>query len=238
MRARFVLIAILAAASAASAASSGAAAGAAPATHAAHAAQAASTLTVIHCPTRFGIKQKVVWPRSVLVARTPSSTRGLVAYSNSQLVLIGPAGMSCSGVVAADGGESIAAWPPGHVMPRQHAHYDGLTLWLDPACAGCRAADACPFFTALASALGFPCTSGVPAGEQLARLSPHVTLFEDPPGVAGSGWPSGGPNPANGVVGVAGSLTSGIVYRSTCTLAAAQHQACTISLNDVIARYG
>ena len=195
------------------------------------------TVAVVRCPTTFGIQQKVVWPRTVAV-RSPSSLHGLVAYTNSQSFLIGPAGMRCSGVVAADGGSLVRAWPRGHAAPAHHARYDGETLWIDPACAGCKAADACPFFPSLAKAMGFPCTSGVPAGERVYRLNSHATLFEDPPGVAGSGWPSGGPDPANGVVGIQGSLTSGLVYRSTCTLPSSHHSVCTTSLNDVINRYG
>jgi len=50
------------------------------------------------------------------------------------------------------------------------------------------------------------------------RLRSNVILFEDPPGVAGSGWPSGGPDPANGLVEYTGSPENGVVYRSTCTL--------------------
>jgi hypothetical protein len=63
-------------------------------------------------------------------------------------------------------------------------------------------------------------------------------LFEDPPGIAGSGWPSGGADPANGVVGLVGSPENELVYRSTCTLPASEHAICTASQNDLISRYG
>jgi len=44
--------------------------------------------------------------------------------------------------------------------------------------------------------------------------------------------------PANGVVGTHGNARDALVYRSTCTLPAAEHAICTESLNDVIVRYG
>lgn len=173
-----------------------------------------------------------------LSINSSSSTGGLVAYTNTEIYLIGPQGMRCSGLLANDGGSQVIAWPQHQSRPTAHAHTDGLTLTLDPACSGCKAQDACPFFTAFARHLGFPCTSGVPQGERVDRLRSDVALFTDPPEVAGSGWPSGGPDPASGVVGYSGSPENGLVYRATCTLPAIDHSACTISVNDVIRRYG
>jgi hypothetical protein len=197
-----------------------------------------ATVPVADCPTTFGIQHKAIWPKAAVVRGNPASTRGLVAYSNTELLLIGPRGMQCAGVVAVDGGTNIIVWPHGYPRPATHARSDGLTLLLDPACLGCKAEDACPFFTQFATALGIPCATGIPAGERVYGLNAHITLFEDPPGVAGSGWPSGGPDPANGLVGVNGGFRYGTVFRSTCTLPQTQHSLCTVILNDVIARYG
>jgi hypothetical protein len=176
-------------------------------------------------------------PATVTVTSS-SPTRGLMAYTNTQIYLIGPRGMRSSGVVAVDGGSRVIVWPQGHSRPAPHARAAGLTLTLDSACVGCMADDACPFFTALARDLGFPCASGVPQGERVVHLRSNIILFEDPSGVAGSGWPSGGEDPANGLVGYDGSPRSAVVYRSTCTLPATEHSVCTTSLNDVIRRYG
>ncbi len=200
---------------------------------------ATARFPVVRCATVFGVNGP---PRHVPAAVPVSAsgpTHGLVAYTNTQIFLIGPRGLRCSGIVAADGGSEVIAWAPGKPKPGLHSHGIGLTLNIDPACAGCRAADACPFLTAFARRLGFPCTDGVPPGESVVRRPPSLALFEDPPGVAGSGWPSGGPYPANGLVGVRGGQASGaLAYRSTCTLPASKHAICTASLNDVIARYG
>jgi hypothetical protein len=197
-----------------------------------------AVLPVTYCHTVFGIGAP---PRSIgktVTVRSSSPTAGLAAYSNSHIYLLGPRGLTCSGTVAADGGEQVIAWAKGHPKPTLHSRGIGLTLTIDPACAGCRADAACPFLRAFAKSLGFPCTAGVPAGERIVQLPHRAIAFEDPPGVAGSGWPSGGPDPANGVVGFTPGLTAG-VYRSTCTLPASPApQVCTTVLNDVISRYG
>jgi hypothetical protein len=202
-------------------------------------ASPAGSVPVVRCPTTFGVQGTARnAPASLVVLGHPSSTRGLAAYTNFEEFLVAPAGMKCSGGVGADGNGSISVWPPGHSPPTQHSHYDGLTLILDPACAGCRAADACPFLPNFAASLSFPCSTGdIPHGEQVYHLNADTALFEDPPGVGGDGWPSGGRDPANGIVGVNVDEGSS-VYRSTCTLPAFDHWMCTVSLNDVLARYG
>lgn len=126
--------------------------------------------------------------------------------------------MRCSGIVAADGGSQVLVWPRGHARPGSRAHTAGLILTIDPACTSCKAGDACPFFPALARKLEFPCSSGIPAAERVSRPRSNLAPFEDPPGVRESGWSSGGPDPANGLVGYTGTALNGMVYRSTCTL--------------------
>ena len=196
-------------------------------------------IPVVRCPTVFGIAGHHRRVPATVAVSAAGPTHGLLAYTNTEIFLIGPRGFRCAGIVAADGGTEVIAWAPGRAKPGLHSHGVGLTLNLDPACAGCRADDACPFFTAFARQLGFPCTAGIPSGEIHGHVGPDVATFEDPPGVAGSGWPSGGPFAANGIVGLRGSpAADALVYRSTCTLPAADHAICTESLNDVISRYG
>ncbi len=197
-----------------------------------------AVVVVVRCPTVFGVGGPPKRVPSTVAAS--GETRGLVAYTNTEAFLVGPRGLSCYGGVGADGGEEVVAWAPRGVKPvARHSHGIALTLNIDPACSGCRADDACPFFAAFARQLGFPCSQGVPAGERVVRPRATLALFEDAPGVAGSGWPSGGPYPANGAVGIRGGPSvDAPVYRSTCTLPASEHAICTASLNDVIARYG
>jgi hypothetical protein len=167
-----------------------------------------------------------------------SSASRLAAYSNTDGYLLAPRNMRCAGLVAADGGSQIVIWPRGHARPGPHSDGDGLELSLNPACTSCRAGEACPFFPQFARSLGFPCSEGVPAGEIVDRPSSAVAVFEDPPGVAGSGWPSGGSDTANGVVGIAPGQGDRLVYRATCTLPLRERALCTASLNEVISRYG
>ena len=196
------------------------------------------TVPVVRCHTVFGVAGVIPRLPATLRLDTAAPAGNLAAYTNTAIFLIGPRGLHCSGIVAADGGQQVTAWATGAGPPSRHGRVAALTLTLDPACAGCRADDACPFFAAFARTLGFPCATGVPAGERVVRPSARVALFEDPPGVAGSGWPSGGPDPANGVVVIHLPVSSGAVYRATCTLPATAHAICTASLNDALSRYG
>jgi hypothetical protein len=194
---------------------------------------------VVRCHTTFGVTPgKLTLPSRVRVyGAAPSAASHLVAYTNTEMFLIGPAGMACSGIVAADGGSQITVWSIGKAAPARHSAGEGLTLTLDPACASCRADDACPFFRSFAAGLGFPCTSGVSAGERVDRLSSQVVYFTDAPGLAGDGWPSGGYFPADGLAGIRGSATSGTVFRTTCTLPMAKSAVCAISLLNVLRSY-
>jgi hypothetical protein len=192
---------------------------------------------VARCPTQFGIPPgRISVPTTVAVRGAPSSTKGLIAYTNTELFLIAPAHMACSGTIGADGNASLAVWPRGQRRPRKHSRGGGVTLTVIPACVGCMAFVACPFFPSFARRLGFPCASGIPAGEVVRRPNRQLALFEDPPGIAGDGWPSGGPNPARGLVGIKGR--HGFVYSATCTLPASKRHACAVGLDDVRARYG
>lgn len=197
-----------------------------------------SQVVVLRCPTEYGVSEPAPSVPAMVPVSSAAAAGGLIAYTNTQVYLLGPRNMSCAGEVAADGGSQVIVWPQGDNRPAEHSASDGLTLRVDPACAGCKAADACPFFTTLARELGFPCTSSIPAGESVSRPSPNLALFEDDPGVEGSGWPSGGSDPANGVVGIAGTSRENTVYRATCTLPSIQHSVCTTILNYVIGRYG
>jgi hypothetical protein len=175
-------------------------------------------------------------PHSIGVNASPAAVKGLSAYTNSADFLLAPSGMACSGIVAADGGSGVTVWARGAPIKTQHADHEGLTLSVQPACSSCRADEACPFFTALASTLGWPCHTEPPARELVVHQGARLVLFSDPPWVAGSGWPSGGHDPAHGLVAVFGGKYDEVV-RATCTLPQADHELCTTSLNDVLARH-
>jgi hypothetical protein len=71
-------------------------------------------------------------------------------------------------------------------------------------------------------------------------ISDHSAVpasFADPPGVRGTGVPSGGQYPANGVMTYYPRAANGS-WMETCTLPAGQKAECTASLNAFLARYG
>jgi hypothetical protein len=199
------------------------------------------TVPVVRCRTVSVPGPGSSLPSRLRVLGSPRTVAGLVAYTNTELFLVGPARMNCSGLISQDGGTHLLVWPRGKRAPQQDSDEDGVTLVSAPVCVGCQAEYACPFFAGFARGLGFPCTTGIPAREKVMRPDSHLVLFQDPRGVAGDGWPSGGPDAANGAVVVQGSLKPGpherAVYRSTCTLPAVDHSICTVSLNDTITRY-
>ena len=192
---------------------------------------------VVRCQTTFGLGGKHSAPHTLEV-RAVAAAAGLVAYTNTQTFLLGPPGLKCRGLVAVGGGSQIVAWRSGKQAPAPHSRIAGLSLAIDTACSACRADAACPFFPAVASALGFACTDAIPARETVRRASSRVVLFTDPPHFGGSGWPSGGDYVAHGLVGTAGSVRNGAVYRATCTLPPSDRAACGLVVADAIRRYG
>ena len=56
--------------------------------------------------------------------------------------------------------------------------------------------------------------------------------------MAGVGYPSGGQNPANGIVLYQPKATEATAYLATCTLPAAQQDLCTAVLNQFAATFG
>ncbi len=100
---------------------------------------------------------------------------------------------------------------------------------------------ACPVIAAAAaatrSALGQGCAAP-PAAETLFPRSANDVAFFDPPGTAGTGSPSGGINPANGVVLYAPGGGKSSAYLATCTLPAVQNAVCSTVLHSFVSLYG
>lgn len=106
--------------------------------------------------------------------------------------------------------------------------------------------DACSWFAAAARALrrlrGFTCIP-LPAlpGEQETRVSAGELDFIDPPHVAGIGYPSGGHNPARGLLlfapAVSDQIHTDVSATATCTLPPPEHRLCSASLNSIRAEF-
>lgn len=153
------------------------------------------------------------------------------------MTTLAPAGWHCSGGVGADGNEELTVLP--RYVARESTAAAAVTVahqWN-----GVAIYTACSFFPELGRGYGVPCAA-IPKREQIYRLSSHSVAFEDPAGVRGTGSPSGGAMPANGVVtyGCEGNIAKTrqlTVGEATCTLPARQHSLCTSVLNDFLSRW-
>lgn len=214
-------------------------------------AKAATTsVPVVVCPTSFGVTPTSTGapppgPREI---RLPAQVRDRVAVYADQadrMELLGPRGWRCSALYGADGSGGVAVYPPGQPVPDaapfRRSTAEAVVGSETAACVGCREVQACPLFAAAAGDyqrdFGAPCPETRPTTESVQRLAPGVVGFEDPPGVAGDGNPSGGPDPANGVMTYHAASTDGS-WLDTCTLPSSDHVLCTAALALFVADYG
>lgn len=160
-----------------------------------------------------------------------------------------PRGWSCRAVYGADGSGGIVVFPTGETVPAgwgagwrlsPDSRVEAVVGDQTSACAGCSSAQACPLFPAAAedfsNQFGRPCPSTRPPAETVDRLGAGVTAFEDPPGIAGDGLPSGGRYPANGVMTYYRGNPNGS-WRATCTLPPDQKDQCTAILDGFLSSY-
>jgi hypothetical protein len=92
---------------------------------------------------------------------------------------------------------------------------------------------ACPFFPNATPQPAWAKCPSIPAGERVARIGTDAVAFEDPPHVHGTGDPSGGDYPANGVI-IYGDSRAAL---ATCTLPESEHSDCTAILNAFVDRH-
>jgi hypothetical protein len=212
-------------------------------------------LPVTVCQTSSGVTTTTAaLPGSVSVSVPASDAQqgNLAVYSDETgaLMLIGPTvGWTCSGSFGADGSGIMALAPVGTTVPTS------ATSWQLPSSSSVQAIVAqesgasgaggsalvCPLFSAARAAtqlnVGKSCVSAT-AQEHPSQLSSVAVGFEDPAGVAGIGFPSGGQNPANGVALYLPKTTEPTAYLATCTLPSAQQGLCTAVLNHFVATFG
>jgi hypothetical protein len=216
-----------------------------------------ASLPVIVCQTTAGAPTTTTsLPASVSVSVPPAdaSQNDLAVYSDEtgSLMLMGPTtGWTCNGNFGADGSGMMALAPVGTTVP------SGVgTAWHLPASSSVQAivaqetgaspvegaALACPFFGAAATAnqqaLGKGCAVTSPSQEHVTKTSSVEVAFGDPAGVAGVGFPSGGQNPANGVMLYQPKPNESTAYQATCTLPAGRQDLCTAVLNHFVATFG
>jgi hypothetical protein len=192
-------------------------------------AASATSVPVSRCPTTYGVKQAPPpIPSTVSVSLGTLSAGSLAGYANGAITLLAPRGWVCSGEIGADGSGGMMIHPRG-------AGSDGPEISALSADTPGVAADlACPFFAAAVAQLPVkPCPERPPAAERRSTVSPHLVSFVDPPGVHGSGVPSGGAYAASGIVTFFPSTkrATGYAGKATCTLPSSEQAVCTVALS-------
>ncbi|HLI57430.1 MAG TPA: hypothetical protein VKY26_10430 [Actinomycetota bacterium] len=206
----------------------------------------------VTCPTSFGITDPDVQASTAQVRTdVPAALASqLATYTDRAgiLTIVGPRGWQCEASIGADGTGVLVVVPPQESLNPEPTGFlpdqrEGIGATETSACAGCRYALVCPVLIDPGDQATYgPCANSRPPAETVSRLSASSASFEDPPNVAGDGSPSGGPNPANGVVllqsTAAGSAPEDQTgFGETCTLPAAEHSICTAILDEFLARY-
>ncbi|HEV3449646.1 MAG TPA: hypothetical protein VG869_00440 [Acidimicrobiia bacterium] len=185
-------------------------------------------------------------PRSLPVRLTDRAAARVRAYSDGFVTVIAPRGWLCAGLSAADGGQSLSVFPPGQPNPlgagRLPAHAAGVTAIREYTGHGPGAQLVCALFPGTRAArLGAEtggCTPS-PRHESVHRPRRGVATFLDPPGVRGSGEPSGADNRAYGAVvypRLSPEPDSVDVAKVTCTLSGPTEALCPSIVDDFVTR--
>ncbi len=190
-----------------------------------------------------GAQYKYRGPRTTKARLTAADAADLISFNG---VLLVPRGWKCN-LNGGSGGATLVAYNPrsdffqsgGGYQPQEAISTYGATP-------GNHALyQACAFFSSAASRmkqLGLgDCDSSLdpPVGEQRTQMSLGEVDFVDPPGVSGTGNPSGGRNRAIGIElfdeRYDNRLKAAIAYAATatCTLAPARRHYCSAILRDV-----
>jgi hypothetical protein len=161
-------------------------------------------LPVVPCAVDFGVSPPPEAPSlpTHLTVQLPSAVaRRLDFYSDGFQTLLAPRGLACHGLMAADGGRHLSAFPAGNADPAggSPSSDTGVTLIVPSPGTGQVASIACALFPS-AQATSGSCSTTKPAAETVTRPTAEVALFHDPPHVRGAGTPSGGTAPADGAV--------------------------------------
>jgi hypothetical protein len=206
------------------------------------------TVPVASCQTVFGAQESPA-PRiaaELPLAASAATAARLAFYSNGFVTILGPRRWTCRAVEAADGGRSVSVFPPGQTDPllADHPPSDaaGVTVLFDYTGHGPGALLVCSLFPrsdAAALARGVAPCPALPRREQLERPTPDSVVFHDPPGVKGTGSPSGTHNAASGFVSfpqLRPEPSSVPVAKLTCSLPPAVSGLCPAIIGDFLTR--
>jgi hypothetical protein len=194
--------------------------------------------------------QAIPPPRSVIYTRVSQRFASqLVFYGAYGTVgVLAPRGWKCSST-SGSGGVTIAVVNPkaGFWGVSEYRPEEGVTLHEASTGSNHPLYEACPFFPAAkyklqrqSVALAKSCHQARTYGERSTVVSDWLFKFDDPPRVEGLGSPSGGKNPATGIVVYDNAGVSQQRDRAstvTCTLPKRKRALCAAILNEFITRW-
>lgn len=212
-----------------------------------------STVPVVVCPTQSGASlggpTKTASTQRVGLSAQIAKKVAIYTDQHSLQSVLGPRGWRCIASYGADGSGGVTIYPEGETVhyfadfSKESKSFQAINVDWTPACVLCILGQACPFFAAAKAAvttLGYSqnevsCTR--PPGERLVKSNRSLAYFSDPPGLAGTGEPSGGKLRALGLVTWEGltkkgqrTITNGSAV-VTCTIPRLDAQLCQESFS-------
>jgi hypothetical protein len=176
----------------------------------------------------------------VQIAKAYSTTLAFYSDNEGLIEVLAPSGWKCSAGIGADGSSSVYVSPVG--LNSTGPAVESISASQTSACVGCRETLACPLFVSAANdylrTYLQDCPSTRPASELVTKVNSHVVEFTDPSGVNGDGSPSGGVNPARGVMTYFDDVRSDGSWTETCVLPAADRSTCKAIVGNFVTRYG
>lgn len=206
-------------------------------------------LPVVRCPTSYGLppSRHVDLPHHVRAQVTAALAPTLSVFTDGlgTLDVVAPTTWGCTALDGVAGSSTLVVFPPGDPRPtwgHVTAVRRGIVASQTGGCGGCSLETACPLFTSAAhqylAIYRTPCRSGAGTAEQRTYLTGTTVLFVDPPGVPGTGQPSGASYAAYGAMlwHPAGARHPA-AWLDTCTLPAADHDLCVVSVRAFLSRH-
>ena len=203
---------------------------------------------VLPCKTEFGVDGTIVpWaPSNLPVALSKQVAARLSFYSNGFLTVLAPKGWACTGTVGASGGVLLSVFPPGQAdpnatltTPSNAAAVVGETDYTGHRPGAQTVCDLFPGTPAYSFGSDVGGCPTPPKRQRSEHATADVVTFFDPPHVKGSGYPSGGTNPASGVViypQIIPDPGSVNVAKETCTLPRRTRPLCATIIADFTIR--
>jgi hypothetical protein len=203
-------------------------------------------LPVVACKTTFPFPRTPTKLPAYEKTKVPATLASqLAVYEDTVPItaVVAPRNWDCTAVYGGNGEGGITVFPPDEATASGAPFAQlavGVVTFETSACLDCALHQACELFSAADSELQSEYQDTCPTppvGQEETQLSQTSVSFIDPPGVQGVGNPSGGANPAIGLLTYAPDSHNGS-YLETCTLPAADQQICEASVATFNATYG